>query len=81
LSSDSSFVKTCNILYALSEKGVFQNNFIELKQDEIADFGGISKVQVARAYKTLKNSGIIETKRNGLIINDRKELLKLCSQD
>jgi CRP-like cAMP-binding protein len=81
LSSDSSFVKTCNILYALSETGVFENNFIELKQDEIADFGGISKIKVARAYQTLKSKDIIEMKRNGLIIKDREELLKLCSPE
>lgn len=44
------------------------------------DFGVMSKVQVTRVYQTLKDMGILETKRNGFIVKNRQGLFALCSK-
>lgn len=81
LTNDSSFRKTCNIIYEMSGIEFFDDDCIRIGQTDIADFGGMSKVQVARAYQVLKERGILETKRNGFIVKDRQALFDLCSQD
>lgn len=79
LSSDSSFMKICNIVYELSISEIFQTDYIAVNQADIADIAGISKIQVARAYQILKDKGIIDTKRNGFMVIDKDALFGLCS--
>lgn len=81
LSTNNAIRKVCNIIYALINTEVFRDGVIKLGQNDIADFGGMSKVQVARAYQELIKRGIIQTKRNGFIVTDKCELIKLCSPD
>ncbi|MDO5294706.1 MAG: Crp/Fnr family transcriptional regulator [bacterium] len=81
LSNEQSFLKICNLIYALSKTGLYSDNFIPMTQYEIASFSGFSKIQVARVYQQLKEQQVIETKRNGFYIINLSLLQSLCSCD
>lgn len=81
LSYDSIKCKVSNILYLLFCNGIFKDNMIELKQEEIANIIGASRIQVARVLQFLRENNLIKTHRNSVEILDIKKLQEMCSVD
>lgn len=81
LSYDSIKCKVSNILYLLLCNGPFKDNIIELKQEEIANIIGSSRIQVARVLQLLRENNIIKTHRNSVEILNIQKLKKMCSVD
>lgn len=79
-SYDSTLIRIANIIYIFAIK-IYHSHVIGLSQDDIAEIAGVSKIQVARAYKYLREQGIIDSFRNGLKIADVQALQTLCSSD
>lgn len=57
-----------------------RDNIVNLTQEEIGQLVGISRMQVSRALKPLRDSGIIETHNSFIKILDEEELRTLCSK-
>ncbi len=74
LSSSSVSTKIISILCSLATSSMFANKKISLSQSEIATLAGSSKIQIARAYRVLKEKGLIEVHRNSITIRDLKKL-------
>lgn len=51
---------------------------VPLSQRELAGIAGISRETLARALKVLREAGIIETRRNAVVILHEEELRTLC---
>lgn len=81
LSYDSIKCKVSNMLYLLICNEVFKDNIITLKQEEIANIIGGSRIQVARVLQILRGDNIIKTNRNSVEILDIQKLKRLCSVD
>ena len=81
LSYDSIKRKVSNILYSLFCNGPFEDNIIDLKQEEIANIIGSSRMQVARVLQFLRENNVIKTHRNSLEILDIQKLKEMCSVD
>lgn len=81
LSYDNIRCKVSNILYTLICNGPFENNIIELKQEDIASIIGASRIQVARVLQFLRINNVISTRRNFIEILDIDKLSGMCSTD
>jgi len=75
----NAMVKVANVLYALDGK-MGKGGTIPLSQTQIAEVAGISRVQVARAYRTLASEGIVSAMRNGVKVLDRAALAPFCGE-
>ncbi|MGN0159140.1 MAG: Crp/Fnr family transcriptional regulator [Brotaphodocola sp.] len=72
--------KVATFLYIYQYSYPTVNNCIHLTQDDVALSLGISRIQVARVYQTLRKEGIITTFRNGVQILNFDKLKKCCSE-
>ena len=79
LSGDNSMAKGCNILYALHDTSLCQDYVLRISQDDIMELSGISRIQVARVYQTLRNDQIIRTFRGGIQILNPEKLRSYCT--
>ncbi len=80
LSNSSAFTKVCNFLYknhTLYE--IFRENSLILTQDDIGDFIGESRLDVARAFRNLREQKIISTTRGNVTILEREKLFNLTT--
>lgn len=81
LSYDNIRCKVSSILYILIKDGLFKNNIIELKQDEIANIIGASRIQVARVLQFLRVNNVIKTHRNSIEVLNMDKLSEMSSTD
>ena len=75
-----SMVLVVNVLLVF-HSSIEENGIIPFNQEQVAEIAGISRIQVARAYKELKEMGVIETVRNGIKIIDEEKLNELGIND
>jgi CRP-like cAMP-binding protein len=78
---DDAFTRVCNYLYLSNDGKPFyqKDNIIYLNQTEIAENAGVTRVQVARTLRKLRDEGIVNTLRNRVVILDNKRLLDHCT--
>lgn len=79
---NSSQVKLCNLLYLLmmnqpSDSGLT----IEMRQEDLADLLGMSRVQITRELAELRNRGVLSTARGSLTITDLPALTAICTEE
>ena len=74
---NSALVKLCNLLLILDR----DLSSMEVTQNELADILGMSRVQVARELKKLRDEGIVATSRGKLRVIDMEGLEKNCSAE
>lgn len=75
----SSYVKVCDILYLYLFHVCPIDASIPVTQDELAHLAGISKAQLERVLKELRDKNIIKTSRKRIIIPDHRLLFAECS--
>jgi CRP-like cAMP-binding protein len=78
---DNGLIKICNFLYSYYIAGNRKCCIIELRQEELASVAGMNRINTAKYLRELRNSGIIKTERNRIIILNVRELYKLCSDE
>lgn len=71
----------CDILYLYLLDVKPQNNVIPLSQSDLANFVGISRQQLERILKNLREQKILSTKRGSIQIDDIRLLYEACSND
>jgi CRP-like cAMP-binding protein len=71
--------KIAGILNSLADTSLCQNDKLAFSQTDIADLAGSSKIQTARVYRLLKESGIITVNRNSILIKYYEKLQELVS--
>lgn len=74
----NAYKKVCDCLYAFGQYGKWGNKLLPLSQDTLADVAGLSKIQVARSLRTLREQGVIATHRNCIEILSQEKLYQLC---
>jgi len=75
LSNSSTYLKVCAFLYTNSDLfEVFRCENLILTQDDLGSILGESRVDVARAYKKLRDQKIISTYRGGVKLLNRDKL-------
>lgn len=67
-----------SVIYILDSDISVRKFYPQITQEELSSLTGISRAQTARALKQLREDGIIETKRQNIIIQDKKKLLEIC---
>ena len=81
-SFNSAYIRVCNLLELFShymrETG---SRTINISQEDLARFIGISRVQASHVINELKKSGIIKTSRNQIIVNDEEKLREYCTSE
>lgn len=78
-STRNNFINVCNYLYHY--ESVLKPNGIVLTQEEMAAQIGTTPLSLARTLKTLRERGIVSTKRKVIDVTDMSELKKLCNGD
>lgn len=81
---NTSYVRVCNLLYLYLEsrrKTEPSACMIYITQDELAQFIGVSRVQVSNVFKMLRNEGILENSRGKIKILDVDRLKENCSSE
>ena len=81
LSGDNSMAKVCNVLYALHNTSLCRSHVLHISQDDVMELSGISKIQVARVYQTLRGEHIIQTSRGKIQILDQDKLRSYCTYE
>ena len=81
LSGDNSMAKVCNVLYALHNTSLCRSHVLHISQDDVMELSGISKIQVARVYQTLRGEHIIQTSRGRIQILDQDKLRSYCTYE
>lgn len=71
----------CDILYLYLLNVEPKDNVIPFSQNELANLVGISRSQIERILKSLRESQIIVTMRGGIQITDMPKLFAACSSD
>lgn len=71
----------CDILYLYLLNVQPRDNIIPLSQAELASLVGISRSQIERILKTLREMQVISTMRGSLQIIDIRKLYEACSAD
>lgn len=80
LSNCGAFTKVCNFLYSNSSLyNVYRQNGLILTQDDIGDIIGESHLDVARAFRNLRDLNIVSTSRGSVTILDKEKLFRLTS--
>ena len=79
-SGSTSERKVCNFLYIYLIQGPVDGRKIPLDQDSVAAVTGLSRVQVARVYRQLREQRILEAGRGYVTILDPGRLRELCSE-
>ena len=80
LSNCGAFTKVCNFLYSNSSLyNVYRQNGLILTQDDIGDIIGESRLDVARAFRNLRDLNIVSTSRGSVTILDKEKLFRLTS--
>lgn len=77
-SYNDSYKMVATFLYLLSHDINNKDRSIFLSQEDIGNVLGLSRIQVARVLKTLRESGIISTERKRIIILDHEALMDCC---
>lgn len=81
---NTSYVRVCNLLYLYLEsrrKTEPSACMLYITQDELAQFIGVSRVQVSNVFKTLRDEGILENARGKVKILDVGRLKENCSSE
>ena len=71
----------CDILYLYLLNVQPRDNIIPLSQSELASLVGISRSQIERILKSLREKQVIATLRGGIQIMDLRRLHEACSAD
>ena len=81
LNSIGSYQLVCNMLYLLStnDSAFLQDSVLTISQESIANLCCLSRMQVTRVLKLLRDKSIITTYRNKIQILNMNALLKNCS--
>ena len=80
LSNCGAFTKVCNFLYSNSSLyNVYRQNGLILTQDDIGDIIGESRLDVARAFRNLRDLNIVSTSRGSVTILEKENLFRLTS--
>lgn len=78
---ESCITRLCDVLYLYFVNTHTENNTINISQSSLVNFTGASRAQIERALKELRDSKILETSRNKIIILDLEKLLTFCSEN
>ena len=79
---NSSQVKLCNLLYLLMMNQPSESGLpIEMRQEDLADLLGMSRVQITRELAELRNRGVLSTARGSLTITDLPALTAICTEE
>lgn len=77
---NAGFVKVCNILYLLHTTALAEGlTTLALSQEELAEILGMSRVNLTRHIKRLRDEGIINTSRKRIQILNLASLVAYCS--
>ena len=80
LSNCGAFTKVCNFLYTnISLYDIYRKNGLTLTQDDIGDIIGESRLEVARAFRNLRDMNVISTSRGYVSVLDQEKLAQLTS--
>jgi len=79
-SYSTALTKVASVLYALSDKMTVAGS-VPLGQAQVAEVAGVSKVQVARAYRKLTEGGVIKAGHMGVRVLDRSALAELAEYE
>ena len=71
----------CDILYLYLLNVEPKDSIIPLSQTDLASLVGISRAQIERILKSLRESQVITTMRGSIQITDVKKLFEACSAD
>ena len=71
--------RLCDILYLCEEFGKEGGAEVHVSQSELASIAGISRVQAERILRSLRKEGVIETRREKIIIRQPEVLLSYCT--
>lgn len=71
---ESSESKVCNFLYMYMQYAPKHEKRLMITQEEVAAATSLSRIQVARVYRKLKEEGIIESLRGGVVICNTHKL-------
>lgn len=76
-SSYNSLQQVCNTLYIM--KIINGTTDLMMTQEEVGAFNGLSRVQVTRVLKQLREEGIVSTQRGRIIVKDPERLYEYCT--
>ena len=76
-SSYTSLQQVCNTLYIM--RVINGTTDLMMTQEEVGAFNGLSRVQVTRVLKRLREEGIVATQRGRIIVKDPERLLGYCT--
>ncbi|MBQ5951452.1 MAG: Crp/Fnr family transcriptional regulator [Lachnospiraceae bacterium] len=81
ISSVTSYQIVCNMLYLLCEQDtrLSHGHALALSQESLADLCCLSRMQITRVLRKLREEGIVETKRKALLVKDINALREHCS--
>jgi len=81
MSSVTSYQIVCNMLYLLAahDTGVSSRHTLNISQESLADLCCLSRMQVTRVLRALREEGIIETRRKSLYVKNMQALHAHCS--
>lgn len=77
ISYDPAFTRTCNFVYIYTQ--YLHKKGIQLTQTEIGEMVGLTRLEVARALKKLREKSIIKTTRTSIFVLDIEKLKDNCS--
>ena len=77
---NSSLTRLCNLLYLLTGNETDHPDlYIDMRQDDLSDLLGISRIHVTRGLSQLREQEIILTRRKQIEIMDLPALTEYCS--
>lgn len=74
-------IRVCDILYLFMRSIRAENRDIPLNQYELANLAGISRAQLERVIRELKEEKVIKTQRGNIHVESVERLLESCSSD
>ncbi|MFA0815306.1 MAG: Crp/Fnr family transcriptional regulator [Anaerofustis sp.] len=77
----SGMEKICNFFYMYLENGEKKDHVIDLSQNQILEFVGLNRANLAKYLKILREQGIISTYRNQIEVKDILRLREYCSAE
>lgn len=79
--NNTSLNRISTLIYMLHSEADKYDMIIKLSQEEIAQITSVSRVQVTRVLKKLRDENIIITKRREIIVANSEKLKSFCTSD